>query len=191
LLPARYYIPEAKWQSVFIGRSAKAKLGATSQKVNLGPGRRPSDLAGLYFLNSGSRYHAHIAKERKEGTMNRELALKIVLVVVGLLFTAGVIPLTIFFSREPAVPMIMSIYVTLGIFLLLAVRNPAANRTLIAFSGWANLAHAAVMAAQEYLHVIERRELTGVVVFAVVGIVLVALAPARQSSERVSAVVAR
>jgi hypothetical protein len=172
LLPARYYIPEAKWQSVFIGRSAKAKLGATSQKVNLGPGRRPSDLAGLYFLNSGSRYHAHIAKERKEGTMNRELALKIVLVVVGLLFTAGVIPLTIFFSREPAVPMIMSIYVTLGIF-------------------WANLAHAAVMAAQEYLHVIERRELTGVVVFAVVGIVLVALAPARQSSERVSAVVAR
>jgi hypothetical protein len=47
------------------------------------------------------------------------------------------------------------------------------------------------MAAQEYLHVIERRELTGVVVFAVVGIVLVALAPARQSSERVSAVVAR
>jgi hypothetical protein len=53
--------------------------------------------------------------------MNRELALKIVLVVVGSLFIAGVIPLAMFFSREPAVPMIMSIYVTLGIFLLLAV----------------------------------------------------------------------
>jgi hypothetical protein len=38
--------------------------------------------------------------------MNRERALKIVLVVVGLLFT--IIPLTMFFSREPAVPMIMS-----------------------------------------------------------------------------------
>jgi hypothetical protein len=37
--------------------------------------------------------------------MKRERALKIVLVVVGLLFTAGVVPLTIFFSREPAVPM--------------------------------------------------------------------------------------
>ena len=41
--------------------------------------------------------------------MRRERVLKIVLVVVGLLFTAGVIPLTLFFSREPAVPMIMSI----------------------------------------------------------------------------------
>jgi hypothetical protein len=71
--------------------------------------------------------------------MRRERALKIVLAVVGLLFTAGVVPLTMFFSREPAVPMIMSIYVTLGIFLLLAERDPAANRSLIAFGGWANL----------------------------------------------------
>jgi succinate-acetate transporter protein len=38
--------------------------------------------------------------------------------------------------------MLMSIYVTLGIFLLLAVRDPAANRSLIAFGGWASLAHA-------------------------------------------------
>jgi hypothetical protein len=52
--------------------------------------------------------------------MKRERALKVVLVVVGLLFCAGVYPLTMFFSREPAVPMIMSIYVTLRIFLLLA-----------------------------------------------------------------------
>ena len=67
--------------------------------------------------------------------MRRERVLKIVLVVVGLLFTAGVVPLTMFFSQEPAVPMIMSIYVTLGIFLLLAARNPAANRSLIGFAG--------------------------------------------------------
>ena len=52
--------------------------------------------------------------------MRRERTLKIVLVVVGWLFAAGIIPLTMFFSREPAVPMIVSIYVTLGIFLLLA-----------------------------------------------------------------------
>jgi len=122
--------------------------------------------------------------------MLRERALKTVLVVVGLLFTAGVVPLAMFFSREPAVPMIMSIYVTLGIFLLLAVRDPAANRSLIAFGGWANLAHAGVMAAQEYRNVIERRELVGVVVFAIVGAVLVALAPAKQSVEKASAVVA-
>ena len=122
--------------------------------------------------------------------MNRERALKIVLVVVGLLFMAGFIPLTMFFSREPAVPMIMSIYVTLRIFLLLAARNPAANRSLIAFAGWANLAHAAVMTAQEYRNVIERQELVGVIVFAIVGVVLVALAPAKQAVEKASAVIA-
>ena len=122
--------------------------------------------------------------------MYRERALKIVLVVVGGLFVAGLIPLTMFFSREPSVPMLMSIYVTLGIFLLLAVRNPVANRSLIAFAGWANLAHAGVMAVQEYRNVVERRELAGVVVFAIIGVVLVALAPARQSVEKASAVVA-
>jgi succinate-acetate transporter protein len=122
--------------------------------------------------------------------MRRERTLKIVLVVVGLLFIAGLVPLTIFFSREPAVPMIMSIYVTLGIFLLLAARDPAANRSLIAFAGWANLAHAAVMALQEYRNVIERRELAGVVVFTVVGLALVAMAPVKQSVEKAPAVAA-
>ncbi|HEY3975486.1 MAG TPA: DUF6632 domain-containing protein [Candidatus Sulfotelmatobacter sp.] len=120
--------------------------------------------------------------------MNRERAVRIVLVLVGLLFVAGVIPLTMFFSQEPGVPMIMSIYVTLGIFLLLAARNPAEHRSLIVFAGWANLAHAAVMAAQEYRNVIERRELAGVVVFAIVGVVLVAMAPAQEHVQRVSAV---
>jgi succinate-acetate transporter protein len=120
--------------------------------------------------------------------MVRERALKIVLGLAGLLFTAGVIPLAMFFSRDPAVAMIMSIYVTLGIFLLLAVGNPAANRSLIAFAGWANLAHAAVMAAQEYRNVIERSELPGVVVFAIVGVALIALAPAKQTIEQESAV---
>jgi hypothetical protein len=45
------------------------------------------------------------------------------------------------------------------------------------------------MAAQEYRNVIERRKLTGAIVFAVVGIVLVALAPAKPSVERISAAV--
>jgi succinate-acetate transporter protein len=123
--------------------------------------------------------------------MVRERVLKIVLVVVGFFFIAGIVPLTMFFSREPAVAMIMSIYVTLGIFLLLAVRDPAGNRSLIAFAGWANLAHAGVMAVQEFRHVIERQELAGVVVFGIVGIVLVALAPTKQSVAKASAVVAQ
>jgi hypothetical protein len=64
------------------------------------------------------------------------------------------------------------------------------NRSLIAFAGWANLAHPAVMAVQEYLNVIERQELAGVVLFAVVGIVLVALTPTKRTVERASTVAA-
>jgi hypothetical protein len=69
------------------------------------------------------------------------------------------------------------------------VKRPM-NRSLIAFAGWANLAHAGVMAVQEYRNVIERRELAGVVVFAIVGIVLVALAPGKRLVQKVSAVTA-
>jgi succinate-acetate transporter protein len=122
----------------------------------------------------------------QEVTMVRERTLRIVLVIVGLLFVAGVYPLVMFFSREPTVPMLMSIYVTLGIFLLLAARNPVESRNLIAFAGWANVAHAAVMTLQEARHVIEARELAGVVLFGVVGIVLIVLTPGEKSSGQMS-----
>ena len=48
--------------------------------------------------------------------MRRERALKIVLMLVGLLFTAMVYPLVLFVKQEPALAMMMSLYVTLGIF---------------------------------------------------------------------------
>jgi succinate-acetate transporter protein len=115
-----------------------------------------------------------------------EGALRVVLILAGLLFTAGIVPLVMFFSREPAVAMLMSIYVPLGICLLLAARDPQANRSLIAFAGWANIAHAGVMAVQEFQHVIQRQEMLGVILFGVVGVVLVAMTP-RKSTERVSA----
>jgi len=118
--------------------------------------------------------------------MVREGVLRVVLILVGLLFLALAYPGVLFFSRAPGVAMIMSIYVTLGVFLLLAARDPAANRSLIAFAGWANVAHATVMTVQEYLHVIERQELVGVVAFGIIGIALIALAPAKQSPKQVS-----
>jgi succinate-acetate transporter protein len=71
--------------------------------------------------------------------MKRERALKVVLVLVGLLFTAMVYPLVLFVKQESALSMMMSLYVTLGIFLLLAARNPSANRSLIAFHGMVEL----------------------------------------------------
>ena len=122
--------------------------------------------------------------------MNRERALKILLVLVGLLFLAGIYPLmTSLRQRNESefAPMMLSLYVTLGIFLLLATRNPSANRSLIAFAAWSSFAHGAVMAVQAFQNRIERGELGGVALFAIIGVALIVLAPAKQSDERASA----
>lgn len=119
--------------------------------------------------------------------MKRERVLKVVLVLVGLLFVATVYPLITMLGQEPPLAMMLSLYVTLGVFLLLASRNPAANRSLIAFAAWSSLAHATVMAVQAYRNMIERRELFGVAAFFVIGVVLLALTPARQSVQPVAA----
>ena len=120
--------------------------------------------------------------------MRRERALKILLVLLGLLFCAAVYPLLMMVKEDPALAMMMSLYATLGIFLLLASRNPAAHRSLIAFAAWSSFAHAAVMAVQGSLHWIARRELIGSAVLVVIGLALIALAPAKQSNERTTAV---
>jgi len=125
----------------------------------------------------------------QEGTMRRERALKVVLVVVGLIFSGLVYPLTMFVRQEPALAMMLSVYVTLGIFLLLAARNPSANRSLIAFTAWSSFAHAALMAVQAFRNLIPRGELWGVAALVIIGVALIVLAPAN-SMERVSAVVA-
>jgi hypothetical protein len=120
--------------------------------------------------------------------VKRERALRILLVLVGLRFTAMVYPLVLFVKQEPALAMQMSLYVTLGIFLLLAVRNPSANRSLIAFTAWSSLAHAVLMAGQAFANVIARGELIGSAVLLVIGVALIALAPTAKPVHRASAV---
>jgi hypothetical protein len=44
--------------------------------------------------------------------------------------------------------MIAAIYAVLGIFLILAANNPGAHRSLISFTVWSSLVHAAIMAVQ-------------------------------------------
>ena len=122
--------------------------------------------------------------------MRRERALKVVLVVVGLIFSALVYPLTMFVRQEPALAMMLSLYVTLGIFLLLAARNPSANRSLIAFTAWSSFVHAMLMAGQAFANLIARGELIGSVVLVVIGIAFIALAPGKQPVERASPVAA-
>ena len=119
--------------------------------------------------------------------MRRERALKVVLVLVGLLFMAGVYPLIVFVREEPALAMMLSVYATLGVFLLLAARNPSANRSLIAFTAWSSFVHATVMGLQALRTYIQRGELWGVLALIVIGVALVVLAPAKESAEQVVA----
>jgi FtsH-binding integral membrane protein len=124
--------------------------------------------------------------------MNRERVLKVVLVLVGLLFSAGIYPLTMSLwqmnKSDYGDDMMLSLYVTLGIFLLMAVRNPSANRSLIAFTAWSSFAHGAVIAVLAAHIASERVSLvSAVAVLVFIGVALIALAPARQSGERASA----
>jgi len=114
--------------------------------------------------------------------MNREGVLKIVLTLVGVLFVALVYPMVVFLRQDPALSMMLSLYVTLGVFLLLAVRNPLANRSVIAFTAWSSFAHAAVMGGQALRNIVARGELIGVAVLIVIGIALLALTPAKPTA---------
>ena len=120
--------------------------------------------------------------------MWRERALRLVLVVVGLIFCALAYPLIMFVKQAPALAMQFSLYVTLGIFLLFASRKPSANRSLIAFTAWSSLAHAALMGAQALRNYVARTELVGVALLAVIGVTLIVLAPAKRSMQPASAV---
>ena len=122
--------------------------------------------------------------------MWRERALKVVLVLVGVLFSAGIYPLTMMLwqrdQSERGDAMMLSLYVTLGILLLIAVRHPSANRSLIAFAAWSSFAHATVMAIQAFQNASVRDLLSGSAVLVVIGVALTVLAPAKRSGERAS-----
>jgi len=120
--------------------------------------------------------------------MTRERVLKVVLVLVGLLFSAGIYPLTMSLWKmnesDYGDDMMLSLYVTLGVFLLMSVRNPSANRSLIAFAAWSSFAHGVVMAVLA-VHIPKERGglLIAVAVLVAIGVALIVLAPAKQSRE--------
>lgn len=75
------------------------------------------------------------------------------LIAVGLIFTFGIYPLTLVWpsgwswGASHYLPMILGVYATLGVFLMLASRDPLANRSLIWFTVWSSVVHAGIMAA--------------------------------------------
>lgn len=117
---------------------------------------------------------------------NRVRYLRVVLVVVGLVFIFGVYPLGVVWPSGWAwgrghshyLMMIVGVYATLGVFLLLASRNPATHTSVIWFTVWSSLVHAVIMAVQALTDGTERGHLIGdVPALLVVGLVLAALAP--------------
>ena len=121
--------------------------------------------------------------------MRRERALKFSLVLVGLLFTAAIYPAIqiLWYRDQPKyeTAMGLGVYFTLGIMLLIALWNPSAHRSLITFAAWSSFAHASVMAIMVIRDSRSRGEWPPVVVFVVIGVALLVLAPAKQSAERI------
>jgi hypothetical protein len=86
--------------------------------------------------------------------------LRIALVLVGIIFIFGLYSLMIgwpsvwpsgwtWHTGHSDYPlMIVGIYATLGVFLILAARNPLAHRSLIWFTVWSSLVHGGIMAVQ-------------------------------------------
>lgn len=118
--------------------------------------------------------------------MIRERALKVLLVLTGLACLAGLYPLLGALRDGTATTinrqdqMILGIYISLGVFLLIAAWNPRQHRSLILFAGWSTLAHDGVMIVQGIQYHDLRNDLLGFAIIAVIGVALIALTPASQ-----------
>ena len=122
---------------------------------------------------------------------NRIKYLRIALVLVGLNFILGIYPLAILWpsswswhdeGHSAYFEMIVGIYATLGVFLIIASRNPLAHRSLIWFTVWSSVVHGGIMAVQSMVYPHSIGHLWGdVSALFVVAIVLALLTPRRQA----------
>ena len=122
---------------------------------------------------------------------DRVKILRIVLIVVGLIFVFGVWPLTMIWpsgwawhteGRSEYLEMIMGIYATLGVFLLIASRDPLAHRSLVWFTVWSSIVHGGIMAVQSVAKPHHIGHLWGdVLALFIVAIALAAFTPRRHT----------
>lgn len=119
---------------------------------------------------------------------NKEKFLKLALVVFGIIFCL-VYPLGylwpsgwVWHGGEGAyyLQMIAGVYAVLGIFLIMASKNPGANRSLISFTVWSSVVHAGIMGVQAMGDPNEHGHLVGdVPALLLVAVVLWFLSPAK------------
>jgi hypothetical protein len=113
--------------------------------------------------------------------------LKIALVLIGAFCVVGVYPLTIYWPSgwtwhtdgpDLYLQMILGIYATLGIFLIIAARNPLEHLSIIWFMVWSSIVHGGIMAAQSLVFPEHRGHLLGdVPVLLIAAAVLALLTP--------------
>ena len=118
--------------------------------------------------------------------------LRIALVLVGLTFIFGIWALTQLWpsgwswhseGRSHYLEMILGIYATLGVFLIIASREPMAHASLIWFTVWSSVVHAAIMAVQAASDPHQTGHLWGdVPALLIVAAVLAALMPRHRTS---------
>jgi hypothetical protein len=127
----------------------------------------------------------------KEVNVKRERLTQIVLVIVGLVNLALIYFLYtdlwhsswLLEGKNEIEPMFLSFFIPVGVFLLMAARRPSQHRSMIALAAWWNISHGVVMAIQTveaWIHSVHRN-FTDVIVFLVIGVVLLALLPAKRA----------
>ena len=116
----------------------------------------------------------------------RRLFLRIALVAFGLTFLFGIAALGVVWpsgwtwgqGHSHYLMMIIVVYATLGVFLLMAARDPEEHRSLISFTIWSSIVHGGTMLLQALSDPMERGHLIGdVPALFLVAIVLAALMP--------------
>ena len=124
--------------------------------------------------------------------MKRERLTQIVLVIVGLVNLALIYFLYmdlrhsswLLERKNECDPMFLSFFIPVGVFLLIAARRPSEHRSMIALVAWWNISHGVVMAIQTVearIHGVPR-DFTDVILFVVIGVVLLALLPAKREA---------
>ncbi|MGH7917280.1 MAG: DUF6632 domain-containing protein [Candidatus Binataceae bacterium] len=112
--------------------------------------------------------------------------LRVALIVVGVIFIVGIYPLMVIWpagwtwhtghSDYPF--MIIGIYATLGVFLIIASRNPLGHLSLIWFTVWSSFVHGGIMALQTFERPENYGHLLGdVPALLIVAVVLAVLTP--------------
>ncbi len=100
----------------------------------------------------------------------RQRYLKIALVIFGLIFIFGIYPMMMWVwpsgwgwtpRQAEYEQMIMGVYATLGVFLIRAAKEPAANASLIWFTIWSSIVHGGIMLVQALVDETERANLLG------------------------------